>query len=87
MDNNTKTTRQYQILRKKEGSRGWATLEPGAHKFVYDKPEIDRAVSIMGQNPSIEAVCVRVDGVLFNIVSFRQQAVAPNAFVFPTFES
>lgn len=75
--------RQYRLFYRRTGSPKFSPLSPNTHANLYDKPEIDRAVEIMRDNPTIEALCIRVDNEQFQLFSFTQEAEAPNGFQFP----
>jgi hypothetical protein len=74
--------RQYRILYKRNPGSEFATLEPGAHRAIYDKPQVNEAIEVMRAYPYIVGLAVQVDVELFNIMSFTQEAEAPNAFLF-----
>ena len=74
--------RQYAILYKRGAGKGFARLNPADHAKLIDHDEVREAVELMRQRPFLEGACVRLDDELFNIVSFTQEAVAPNAFPF-----
>jgi hypothetical protein len=75
-------TRQYRIFYKRHGSKGWSTLVPHVSANLYDNPQVTAAIQAMRDNPAFEAICVRSADELFNIVSFWQDAIAPQAFTF-----
>ena len=74
--------RQYRIYYKRAGSTKFATLEPHTSAPLYDKPEVTAATEVVRNNPAFEAICVRIGDELFNIITFAQEAIAPQAFVF-----
>ncbi len=79
--------RQYYVFYKRGAGERFAKLNGSDHAKLIDHQEIKEAVEVMRQQPAIEAICVRLADELFNLVSFTQEAIAPNAFVFePTGE-
>lgn len=78
--------RQYQIHYKRLGG-SFSVLEPGVQANLYERPEVDEAISLMASRPHLAAVAVILDDELFNVVSFNQDAEAPRAFKFETAES
>lgn len=74
--------RQYVILYKRGAGKDFARLNPYDHANLIDHDEIREAVELMRQRPFLEGTCVRLQDELFNIISFAQEAVAPNAFAF-----
>ena len=74
--------RQYAILYKRGTGREFARLNPNDHAKLIDHQELRDAIDVMHDRPFIEGVCVRLEDELFNIVSFDQEAIAPNAFTF-----
>jgi|GEM_PF-4774247 len=73
--------RQYRILYKRFGSADFAALQPGAHAGIYDVPEVNAALDVLRANVDFKAIVVQIDKDLFNIITFEQPAVAPNAFI------
>ena len=76
--------RQYRLFYRRTGMQKFAPLSPQEHGNLYDKPEVNRAVEIMRDNPSIEGLCVRIDSEQYQLFSFTQEAEAPNGFQFPS---
>ncbi len=74
--------RQYVILYKQGAGKEFARLNPKDHGPLIDHEEVREAIELMRQRPFLEGVCVRLDDELFNIMSFAQEAIAPNAFQF-----
>lgn len=74
--------RQYRLFYRNGSFGQFATLEPAIHRTIYDRPEVNKAIEIIRENPSIEGVAVRVGLDMFNIVAFEQEAIAPKAFTF-----
>jgi hypothetical protein len=74
--------RQYVILYKRGSGKEFARLNPADHANLIDREEVREAIELMRLRPFLEATCVRLDDELFNIVSFTQPAIAPNAFQF-----
>ncbi len=74
--------RQYIILYKRGAGGDFARLNPKDHANLVDHKEIQEAVELMRQRSFLEGFCVRLDDELFNIMSFTQEAIAPNAFQF-----
>lgn len=72
--------KQYRVYYRRAGAEKWGTLEPGVHSGLYDVPPVQKAVAIVREHPEIEAVCVRHEDALFNIVVFDQEAIAPKSF-------
>ncbi len=73
--------RQYSIFYKR-GSGNFSRLNGNDHARLIDRQEIQDAVEHMRINPSVEGMCIRHDDELFNVMSFDQEAKAPDAFVF-----
>jgi hypothetical protein len=73
--------RQYKILYKR-GLHDWATLEPGVHTALYELPVVAAGVETLRANPAFVGLVVSFEGALFNLVSFTQPAIAPQAFIF-----
>ena len=74
--------RQYYVLYKRALSQ-WSKLNSRDHTNLYNRPEVAQAVAFISANLHVEGVALRLDDEMFNIVSFVQDAEAPNAFVFP----
>jgi hypothetical protein len=66
--------KQYRIFYRRAGAEKWGNLQPAVHA----------ALAAIRQHPEIEAVCVRNDDALLNIVVSDQEALAPNAFILET---
>lgn len=75
--------RQYVVLYKRGVGKEFVRLNPKDHGKVVNHDELREAVGLMRERPWLEATCVRLNGdELFNIMSFTQEAIAPNAFQF-----
>jgi len=74
--------RQYAIFYKRGTGGEFSRLNQNDHAKLIGHEEIQEAVEVMRQKPFIERTCVRLIDELFDIVSFNQEAIAPNAFVF-----
>lgn len=74
--------RQYVILYKRGAGKEFTRLNPNDHANLIDHEEVREAIELMRQRPFLEGACVRLGDELFNIVSFTQKAIAPNAFQF-----
>ena len=74
--------RQYVILYKRGAGKDSARLNLSDHAKLIDRDEIREAIELMRQRPFLEGTCVRLQDELFNIISFAQEAVAPDAFTF-----
>ncbi len=74
--------RQYVILYKRGAGKEFARLNPSDHARLIDRDEIRETIELMRQRPFLEGACVRLGDELFNIMSFMQEAIAPNAFAF-----
>ena len=74
--------RQYIILYKRGQAKEFGRLKPIEHKGLYDRKEVREAIDKIREQPAFEAICVRLGDELFNIVSFEQEAAAPDAFEF-----
>jgi len=72
--------RQYIILYKRGQAKEFGRLKPIEHKGLYDRFEVNVAIAAMRNWKFMEGACVRIDDELFNIVSFDQEAKAPDAF-------
>ena len=73
--------RQYFIFYKR-GKGEFTRLNPTDYRKLIDRKEVNQAVDIMKNNPSIEGVCVRLEDELFNITSLSRPALLPDAFLF-----
>lgn len=73
--------KQYRVFYRREGAQDWGALEPIVHAQIYDVPEVNAAVQLCRENPWIGAICVKVEGAMFNIILFEQAAEAPKSFV------
>jgi hypothetical protein len=76
--------KQYRIFYRRAGAEKWGNLQPAVHAGLYDVPPVHAALAAIRQHPEIEAVCVRNDDALLNIVVSDQEALAPNAFILET---
>lgn len=74
--------RQYLIFYKRLGGDNFVKLEPIAHIGLYDRPEVNAAIEHIRLTPCVEAMTVRIEDELFNIVAFVQDAHAPFSFEF-----
>ena len=74
--------RQYVILYKRGTGKEFARLNLNDHAKLIDHDEVREAVELMRKRPFLEGTCVRLEDELFNIMSFTQDAIAPNAFAF-----
>jgi len=74
--------RQYVILYKRGVGKEFTHLNATDHAKLIDHEEIREVVELMRQRPFLEGTCVRLEDELFNIMSFVQEAVAPDAFIF-----
>lgn len=74
--------RQYVILYKRGEGKDFARLNSIDHVNLIDHDEIREVIELMRLRPSLEGACIRLDDELFNIISFTQEAIAPNAFQF-----
>ncbi len=74
--------RQYVILYKRGTGKEFIRLNPADHSNLIDHEEVREAVELMRRRIFLEAACVRLNDELFNIMSFSQDAIAPNAFQF-----
>ena len=74
--------RQYVILYKRGANKDFARLNPKDHANFMDHEEVREAIELMRQWPFVEGICVRLGDELFNIMSFTQEAIAPNASQF-----
>lgn len=59
--------RKYVILYRR-GTGKWGRLTPDVHQGFYDQPAIVAAVDFLRANPNAEAVAVRLEDELFNVV-------------------
>lgn len=73
--------KQYRIFYRRNGADKWGTLDPGVHASLYEVPPVQSAVDVLRTHPAIEAVCVRHEDAILNVVVFDQPALAPQAFV------
>jgi hypothetical protein len=74
--------RQYAIFYKRGVGGEFGRLTPNENPKLIDHEEVRDAIEVMRQKPFIERACVRLVDELFDIVSFNQEALAPQAFVF-----
>lgn len=74
--------RQYRIFYRRNAGANFATLQPGAHAAIYDKPEVQAAIDHMRDNPHVEGMSLRLPDEQFNVIAFSQEAEAPNSFMF-----
>lgn len=72
---------QYRVFYKRGKAPNWGVLEQGLHANLYDVPEVAQGVQVLRDNPVVEAVVVRREDALFNLVRFEQDAIAPKAFI------
>lgn len=73
--------RQYAIFYRR-GAGPFSRLNGRDHAGLIDRNEIREVIELMRTRPALEGACVRLDDELFNIVSFTQEAIAPDAFQF-----
>ena len=76
-------SRRYQILYKQNLENEFGRLEPGVHRILYDKPEVNKAVALMTEFPYLAGIAVLVNGELFNITVCPPNDVRPWTFEFP----
>lgn len=74
--------RQYVILYRRGSGTEFTRLNSTDHRNLINHNEIREVVEIIRQRPFLEGACVRLDDELFNIMSFTQPAIAPDAFQF-----
>jgi hypothetical protein len=74
--------RQYAIFYKRGVGGKFSRLNQNDNAGLIDHEEIRDAIEVMRLHPFIERVCVRLNDELFDIASFTQEAIAPDAFVF-----
>lgn len=60
---------------------GFTLAEPGVHKQLFERPVVLNAVQLIRDNPILEAVTVRDDLGLYNIVTFAKTILDPFAYV------
>jgi hypothetical protein len=73
--------RQYFIFYKR-GEGAFSRLNPRDYRPLIDKEEVNLAIDVMGANPAIEGICVRIEDELFNITSTDREELLPDAFLF-----
>ena len=73
--------RQYAIFYKRAGGQ-FSRLNQADHAKLIDHEEIREAVELLRQRPYFEGLAIRLDDELFNVVTFTQEAMAPNSFLF-----
>jgi len=73
--------RQYRILYKRDAGP-FTAMKPFVNTRLYDRPEVAVAIEYMRQNPHVEGMAMKLDTERFNIMSFEQDAEAPNSFTF-----
>lgn len=74
--------RQYRLFYKRPGAtESFVPLTPGAHKSIYEVAPVQKAIQLIREHEFLEAVAVKHNGGIFNIVTFEQEAIAPNAFL------
>lgn len=74
--------RQYVILYRRGNAKDFGRLHPGEHAGLYDRVIVKETVEFMRQHDAVEATYVRLADECFQIVAFKQEADAPNAFKF-----
>ncbi len=74
--------RQYAIFYRRGTGTKFGRLKPNENPKLIDHEEITDAIEVMRQRPCVEGVIVRLADELFNIVSFNQEAIAPDAYQF-----
>ena len=72
--------RKYVILYRR-GTGVWGCMTPGIHEGLYDKPEIDAAVTFLRENSAAEGVAVRLGDETFNVM-VTTEPQTENAFDF-----
>jgi hypothetical protein len=73
--------RQYFIFYKRDKGE-FARLNPRDYRPLIDRPEINLAIDVMRDNPTIEGVCVRLGDELFNLTSTDRPELLADAFLF-----
>jgi len=76
--------RQYYVLYKRGAGGTYKHLQPGRDMPLYERVEVAAAVETLVTFPFMEAIALRVGDEMYNIVTFTQEAEAPNSFRFPT---
>jgi hypothetical protein len=69
------------IVYYRRGRNRWRQLQPGVHDYLCDRPEVQRAIRYLRDDPSVEGIAVRLGDDLFNLM-----AAAPSdcyEFTFP----
>jgi hypothetical protein len=57
------------IIYCRRGRNRWRQLQPGVHDDLCARPELQRAIRYMRDNPSIEGIAVRLGDDLFNLMA------------------
>jgi hypothetical protein len=74
--------RQYAIFYKRGTGGKFSRIKPNENAKLIDHEEVRETVAIAQQHPFIEGLMLRMEDEIFNVVSFDQEAIAPDAFQF-----
>lgn len=75
--------RQYYVLYKRGPGGTFAHLKPGRDNALYERAEVHTAVETLALHPFMEAIALRIEDEMYNIITFVQDAEAPNSFPLP----
>jgi hypothetical protein len=57
------------IVYYRRGRNRWRQLQPGVHDDLCARPELQRAIRYMRDDPSVEGIAVRLGDDLFNLMA------------------
>jgi hypothetical protein len=57
------------IVYYRRGRNRWRQLQPGVHHDLCDRPEVQRAIRYLRDDPSVEGIAVRLGDDLFNLMA------------------
>jgi len=73
--------KQYRVFYKRAKAPNFGVLNPDLNKALYDVPPVTEAIQVLRDHPIIQAVVVAHEDALFNVVTFEQEALAPQSFI------
>lgn len=73
--------KQYRVFYKRANAPKFGVLDPALNKALYDVPPVTEAIRVLRDHPVIQAVVVAHEDALFNVVTFEQEALAPQSFL------
>ncbi len=78
--------RQYVIFYKRGVGGEFSQLNKNDHANLVDRQEVRDAVDHMRAHSCVAGICLQMDDETYNIMSFSQEAHAPDAFIFEDIE-